>query len=92
MATSRERSSLDREIGASSSQNPSAAEASTGPNSRLTARATATAAAKAAQGSRARADTQVAVEQPATTRWAFRTTLTTIAPIISAPISATYAS
>ena len=54
-------SSLAREIGASSSQKPSAAEASTGPNSRLAASATATAAAKAAQGRMVRADRQDAV-------------------------------
>ena len=48
--TSRAPSSWAREIGASSSQKPSAAEASTGPNSRLTASATATAAAKRGPG------------------------------------------
>ena len=83
---------MDREIGASSSQNPSAAEASTGPNSRATASAVATAASTAAHGSRARAERQEVVSQPATTRCALRMTLTVIAPIIRAAITATYAS
>ncbi len=90
--TSRAPSSLAREIGASSSQNPSAAEASTGPNRRLAPSATATAVAKAAHGRTVRADRHDAVVHSATVRWAFSTTLVSIAPIIKAPITATYAS
>jgi hypothetical protein len=79
---------LAREIGASSNQKPSAAEASTGPNSRLAASATATAAANAAQGSTARADRHDAASQAATLRCARSTTLTTIAPTMRAPMTA----
>src|SRR4029453_1071821 len=87
--TSRERSSLERETGASSSQKPSAADASTGPNNRLTASATAIVAANAAQGKIARADKQVALVHWATVRCAFKITLTTIAPIMTAAKTAT---
>ena len=44
------------------------------------------------RAARARADRQETVVQAATVRWALRTTLTIMAPIISAPITATYAS
>ena len=57
-ATSRDCSSFAREIGASSSQKPSAADASTGPNNRLAPSATATAAANAANGRMVRAERQ----------------------------------
>ena len=69
-------SSFAREIGASSSQKPSAAEASTGPNSRLTASASRhRRRANAAQGSTVRADRQESVVHSETTRCALRTTL-----------------
>ena len=87
--TSRERSSWAREIGASSNQNPSAAEASTGPNSRLAANAIATVAANAAHGRMVRADRQAALVHCAIVRCAFKITLTTMAPIITAPNTAT---
>jgi hypothetical protein len=80
---------LEREIGASSSQKPSAADASTGPNSRLTASATPTVAANAAQGKMARAERQVALVHCATVRCAFKITLTTMAPIMTAANTAT---
>ena len=81
--------SLAREIGASSSQKPSAADANTGPNSRLAASATPTVAANAAHGRMARADRQEALLHCAIVRCAFKITLTTMAPIITAPKTAT---
>ncbi len=87
--TNRDLNSLAREIGASSSQKPSAADASTGPNNRLAARATPTVAANAAHGKMARADRHVALLHCAIVRCAFKITLTTMAPIIAAPKTAT---
>ncbi len=87
-ATRRERSSLGRDTGPSNSQKPSAADASTGPNNRLAASATATAAANAAQGRIVRADRHVGSVHWAMVRWALSTTLMSMAPIINAPIRA----
>ncbi len=84
---SRRPSSAGRETGVASSQEPSAAEASTGPNSRLAASAAATASANAAQGSMALADRHEPLVQAATTVCAWMMTLTTIAPIISPAIT-----
>ena len=87
-ATSRGPSSRARRTGVSSSQKPSAAEASTGPNNRETASARATARASAAQGSTVRADRHDSELHSETTRWARMTTLTMAPPIISAAITA----
>src|SRR5204862_6245384 len=80
--------SAARDTGVSRSQKPPAADASTGPKSRLAARAVATASANDAQGSTARADRQESAVHPATTRCALKMTLTIIAPIIRAAITA----
>ena len=81
-STSRPRRSREREIGASISQNPSAAEASTGPKSRDSPSARANSAVATDQGSSVRAVRQVAVAQLDAFVCILSTRFTTIAPII----------
>ena len=81
-----------RLIGASMSQKPSAAEATTGPKMRDTISVSASTPQSAAQGSNVREDWQLADVQADTAPWARMTIETSIAPIITVASTATYPS
>ncbi len=85
MVASRSRpdNNRDRSIGASISQEPSAADTSTGPNNRPTPSASPSRANQVAHGTSVRADRQDTVEQLDIVDWACSTRLVIIAPIIS---------
>ncbi len=88
-AASRGPRSRGRFSGASSNQNPSAADARIGPNRRLAASVTATARANAAQGNTVRAERQETLLHCDTVVCALSTTLSNIAPIMRAAMTAT---